>query len=365
MPHNKDAPAFALTEGRDEMQKRSSLGWLGRFWLAYKLRLRRRRFLLRALRKRRSLAIVQDHTSTIQPDDVICVVVVRNEAGRLPHFLDHYRRLGVGHFLFIDNASTDGSRDLLLGQSDISLWTTGASYKAARFGMDWVNWVLLRYGAGHWCLTVDADELLVFPSHDGRSLADLGTALEREGQTSFGALMVDLYPQGPVSDAVFASGDNPLETLTHFDAGPYRSTYKHDYQNLWVQGGVRDRAFFAHDPRRAPTMSKTPFVKWRRRYAYVSSTHSILPRPLNHVYSEPNVRRETGVLLHTKFLPEIMEKSSEERQRKEHFANSSLYNAYYDAVIGGPDLWTETSVRYEGWKQLCHLGLMTDVAREP
>ena len=52
--------------------------------------------------------------------------------------LDHHRKLGVRHFLIVDNASTDGTAQLL-DQPDISLWTTSASYKASRFGMDWLT----------------------------------------------------------------------------------------------------------------------------------------------------------------------------------------------------------------------------------
>jgi hypothetical protein len=76
-----------------------------------------------------------------------------------------------------------------------------------------------------------------------------------------------------------------------------------------VQGGVRARMFFGKDPRRAPTLNKTPLVRWDRRYAYVSSTHSLLPRRLNHVYDTTGGEKLSGILLHTKFLHTIVEKS--------------------------------------------------------
>ena len=37
-------------------------------------------------------------------------------------------------------------REYLLAQPDVSLWSTDASYKAARFGMDWINHLLRRHG---------------------------------------------------------------------------------------------------------------------------------------------------------------------------------------------------------------------------
>ncbi len=111
----------------------------------------RRILLARALRKRRELRRVTDRTSQIGKDGILCAMVVRNEAARLPWFLAHHRRLGVDHFLIIDNDSSDGSQALLREQSDVSLWSTGGSYRKSRFGLDWLNWVLMRHGNGHWC----------------------------------------------------------------------------------------------------------------------------------------------------------------------------------------------------------------------
>ena len=69
--------------------------------------------------------------------------------------------------------------------------------------------------------------------------------------------------------------------------------------------------------------------------------------------------RVSGVLLHTKFLPNIADKSAEELRRAQHFENSDLYKPYYNALIDDPDLWAPESVRYDGPAQLEALGLMT------
>ena len=71
--------------------------------------------------------------------------------------------------------------------------------------------------------------------------------------------------------------------------------------------------FLPTDPRRAPTLNKVPLVRWQRGFAYVNSTHAILPRRLNAVFDETGGEMISGVLLHTKFLPIIVEKSAEEQ----------------------------------------------------
>lgn len=332
---------------------------MARLWQDFRLRVRRRLLIARAIRKRRDLRGLALRTGAIRKDDILCVMVVRNEAVRLPQFLAHHRRLGVGHFLIIDNASTDGTVALLRDQADVSLWTTAAGYKASRFGLDWQNWLLLRYGRRHWCLTLDADELLVYPHWETRPLPALARWLDGQGVESFGALMLDMYPEGPLSAQDYVAGTDPLAVLRWFDSGNYGVQVQPRMRNLWIQGGVRARAFFAADPRRAPTLNKIPLVKWHWRYAYVNSTHTALPARLNAVFDETGGERTSGVLLHTKFLPTILDKSVEEKARRQHFADPARYQAYYDGLIADPVLRCPASREYTGWRQLEALGLMS------
>lgn len=327
-------------------------------WQAYRLRWKRRELIWRAIRAGRLLQPVADRTAMIRMGDVLAVVVLRNEMAHLPGFLAHYRRLGVAHVLAIDNGSTDGSSRLLADQPDVSLWRTDASYRDARFGVDWAGALLLRHGRGHWCVTVDADELLIYPFHDTRPLPDLAAHLNRVGQPGLGALMLELYPTGPLGTADAPEGAALWERLPWFDAGPYRAQRQMPRHNLWVQGGVRERAFFTNHPRRAPTLNKLPLMRWDWRQVYLNSTHSMLPPRLNRIYDGPGEPRLSAVLLHGKFLPGIVGKSLEELQRCQHFARPELYAGYHRAVAGGPILQDARSVRYRNWRQLVELGLM-------
>ncbi|MGA0539538.1 glycosyltransferase family 2 protein [Neotabrizicola sp. VNH66] len=328
-------------------------------WQAYRLRAERRKLIARAIRKRRELRAVADRSHAIRKGQILCAMTVRNEAVRLPYFLDHHRRLGVDHFLIVDNASTDGTADYLRDQRDVSLWSTAASYKKSRFGLDWVNWLLLRHGHGHWVLVLDADELLVYPHWETRPLPALTHWLDSQGAEAFPAMMLDLYPEGPLSAQEYRAGDDPLRILRWFDSGNYILQVQPRMRNLWIQGGVRARAFFADDPRRGPTLNKTPLVKWHWRHAWLNSTHTALPPRLNAVFDETGGERTSGVLLHTKFLHTIVEKSAEEKERREHFADPSRFGGYYDALIADPVLHCPTSRRYTGWRQLEALGLMS------
>ena len=117
--------------------------------------------------------------------------------------------------------------------------------------------------------------------------------------------------------------------------------------------------FFKQEPWRAPALNKTPLVKWSKGYAYVSSTHMILPRGLNLVYDEWGGEKASGVLLHTKFLDTFGAKAEEELARGQHYAGSQEYKAYAEGIAQHPDLWCKWSEKYINWRQLEILGLMS------
>ena len=328
-------------------------------WQSYRLRLQRKRWRIRAFRKRRELKRVADRTSQIRKNDLLLFSTQRNERIRLPYFLEYYRDLGIDHFLFVDNDSSDGSADYLAEQPDVSVWRTRASYKRSRFGVDWLNWLQRRYGHDHWCLVVDADEFLLYPFCDSRPLRALTDWLDASSIKSFGAMLLDMYPKGPIEAQPYQEGRNPLEIASWFDSGNYTIKRNKRFGNLWIQGGPRARTFFADEPAKAPALNKIPLVKWDRRYTYVSSTHMLLPRGLNLVYDEWGGEKASGVLLHTKFIDTFAAKAAEELKRNQHYAASVEYKAYAEALSDNPELWCKWSERYINWRQLEILGLMS------
>lgn len=325
-------------------------------WFDFRMIWKARRLLLRAVMKSRELTPLR--RGKWGRDAILLFCTLRNEAERIDWFLQHYRGLGVGHFLFVDNGSDDGTRESLLAQPDCSVWATRASYRQARFGMDWINALMLRHARGHWCVVADADELLIYPYWDTRPLPALTRWLERENHHALPAMMLDLYPKGRLGDQPFRAGQNPLDILHWFDPGNYMIRHKPLPDCLLIQGGPRARMFFARAPERAPTLTKLPLIRWQGGTAWLNATHSALPRAVNRVYARTGPEWISGVLLHTKFLPSIVAKSRIEKARREHFGNAQVFDSYYDALAEGPDLWCPASVRFQDWQQLEDLGLI-------
>ncbi|MBQ1202563.1 MAG: glycosyltransferase family 2 protein [Loktanella sp.] len=309
--------------------------------------------------KARELRVVQDRTGQIGRDAILLFCAFRNEDTRLPYFLEYYRNLGVDHFLMVDNGSKDGGPAYLAAQPDVSLWHTNHSYGAARFGVDWLTYLQGRYGHDHWALTVDVDEFFVYPFCDTRPIRALADWLDASEVRSFGAMLLDMYPKGPVSAQNYKRGEDPFRIARWFDSGNYTITRNPHLRNLWIQGGPRARMFFADKPKQAPALNKVPFVRWRRPYTYVSSTHMILPRGLNLVYDQQGGEKASGVLLHAKFLNTFIDRAAEEAARAEHYAAGREYRSYNSQLADDPDFWCAWSEQYLNWRQLEVLGLMS------
>ncbi|MGL4236152.1 glycosyltransferase family 2 protein [Tabrizicola sp.] len=325
----------------------------------YRLRVKRQYLLARAFRRRRQLRPVQDRTAALPAQPILLFSTMRNERIRLPYFLAYYRRLGIDHFLIVDNASDDGTREYLAEQPDVSVWTTDFSYKTSRFGMDWMMHLLRTHGHGRWCLTVDVDEFLVYPFCETRPLRALTDWLDSGETRSFSAMILDMYPKGAMHEYPYREGQNPFEIAQYFDSGNYQISRNPLYRNLWIQGGPRARLFFSDRPKQAPAMNKTPLVKWDRSFAYVSSTHMMLPRRLNLTYDDQGGERPSGCLLHAKFLDTFAAKAQEELARGQHYAESHEYRAYREGISRERDLWCNWSEKYVNWRQLEVLGLMS------
>lgn len=245
-----------------------------------------------ARKSARDLKPVQDRTAAIQAGDIIVFCVLRDDAGRIPSFLQYYRDLGVDHFIFIDNASSDRVQGVVAAMPDVSLWRTATNYAQSCSGAHWLNHLLRTHGVGHWCLTVDADELLVYPHVESRSLRELTEYLLMKGLPHLPCLVIDTYAEP--AESGLSSGIDPHEVSRLFDRSGY--IFKPAGRGCLVQGGSRARMLFPEDSDRAPALNKVPLVRWSRRSFYLNSTHQLAPRGLNSWMRNGSLR-VTGALL--------------------------------------------------------------------
>jgi O-antigen/teichoic acid export membrane protein len=323
---------------------------------------------------------------TAKPGRIRAFAKCRNERLRLPAFLDHYRHLGVDAFFIIDNDSSDGTTEFLADQSDVRLFRTAGRFSESRGGTDWLNGLLGEFGVGSWCVTVDIDELLVYPDSEHTTLRTLTEYLDRSGYEALSCLLLDLYPGGPLHESSYLQGGNLLTAAPYFDVGPYQRSPVDSCPGVLIRGGMRERIFYpAFRKRRliakiysgmcyqaalrmpflrempwivrarrhgySPCLTKVPLVRWDERSAYVYSNHFVSPKV---------VAPDTGVLLHFKFLQDFHARAIQEAQRAERYDGAFGYRLFAEKLDQNPAMtfMDDASARFEGTSQLVRLGLM-------
>lgn len=266
-----------------------------------------------------NLQLIGDLLPEKEETGVYVFCCVRNEIQRLPFFLEYYRNLGVEGFFFIDNNSSDGTTQLLQGEEDVALYHTKDSYAQSRCGVDWTNTLLHLHGEGHWCLTVDADELLVYPDCESLSLPSLAKYLESRGANALLSFMLDMYADSPIRQAGYQPGSPFLDTCPHFDATGYWTEGSDKTEDLVpTRGGPRHRLFWEGMNREKPTpfLRKIPLVLWSKDFDYEASTHLLAGAKFCEI---------TGSLLHFKLFADFAHRVVEEVKRGEHFAGAFQY----------------------------------------
>lgn len=287
----------------------------------------------------------------IQADDLIVVCCLRNERLRLPDFLRHHRALGIQRFIMVDNLSDDGSAEYLDQQNDVIRLIAAGRYSENACGISWTNAVTLELCPHNWVLTLDADELFVYPDYEQQNLRVLVDYLEKNQANALRAPMLDMYPPGALEDSDYDAGDSLLERFPWFDAGGYESANIAG-QSYIQRGGPRARVFWpANTDQPPPYMMKIPLYQWAAAAPYTMSTH---------LAREARFSEVSGVLLHFKFMRGFGAYAAQEVARGEHFEQARQYLVYHQQMQKQPDLQLRNadSERFENSQQLVRLGIM-------
>ncbi len=290
----------------------------------------------------------------IETADILCCVVVRNESLRLPYFLDYYREKGINKFLIIDNDSTDDTQSYLLTQPDVYLWHSTYSFNQANFGSVWFELLLRKYGVNHWCLTLDADEILYYPDCETKSIRQLCKELDRKNKKAFNAVLLDMYSDKAIKDTNYTKGENFLEVCPYFDKNFYHRKYEQagTYKNQTVYfGGVRERVFGTSGEY---YLSKVPLLKYSLERVLAGGQHFTN-------CSQAEIALESGCLLHFKYFSSFINYVQEEVVRKEHYGEAMQYAEYVKVISQNSNLSlydSYHSVKLQNSQQLVELGII-------
>lgn len=292
--------------------------------------------------------------------------MVRNETYLLPHFLAHYRALGVENFVFYDDGSTDGTVDLLAQEPDCTIMASDRAFRepmadGRSFQLHAKTAIPDSMGASRWMLVVDADEFLQLPPGYA-SLRPLYADLERWGYRCVLASMVDFYPER-LADRNQPREQSPFVTSPYFDIErPFLRSARNP-RPVKREKGVRARLFAMlqeRDPAACArltaefgyeitTLWKVPLIRTRSGVT-LESVHNVSVQPPMDVEL---------ALAHFKFGPDLDARIAGALLSRNYWGASMEYEFLKAAIdtLSTESLIFPGSARYEGPGSLHAAGL--------
>lgn len=256
--------------------------------------------------------------SDIKAGDVILVCLIKNERKRIEDFLAHYRKIGIRHFSFLDNASTDGTRQFLMRQPDTNVYLVTDNYTTIRREA-WLNRIFSYFGYEHWFVCVDSDELLAYPDCESVTIQEF---IATKKKKRIPAVMVDMYPNTDVLEHVNEDQDT-YERFSYFDTDTY---YKiSDYKYEAVYGGPRKRVFSSGQNGFNCRLTKYPIFYYEKG-DFQGCSHYQFPFKKNYS-SEFSI-----ALLHYKFFQTDIEKYKERAKNGNYSSESLEYKTYVSKI---------------------------------
>lgn len=271
----------------------------------------------------------EDRLNAARTAEVAVVACMRNEMFMLPQFLAHYRKLGVGSFLIVDNCSDDGTLEYLLEQPDVALFSVDTDYNLSRYGVAWQQAMMAAFRVGKWSLVADADELLIWQENQTQTLPDLLKTDAFQGVDAARIFMLDMYPQGSLTQATFET--DPFAEAGFVDHDPFLANWtgRGPFSNMptWTSAlrhrliaGSRTDLFVAQK------IALLRYQPWMRVSAGL------------HFLTDVQLSPRELIFAHFKYNADFRRKAQAEVARGQHFNDAEEYRKYLALMSEGRDV---------------------------
>lgn len=277
-----------------------------------------------------------DRLEAARTAPVAVVATMRNEMFMLPHFLAHYRHLGVDSFVIADNCSSDGTLEYLAEQPDVTLFSVDTDYRHSHYGVAWQQALMANIRPNRWSLVADADELLTWQYPQDQTLPDLLASPGLAKADAVRIFMLDLYPRGPLAGATYQSGSPFAEAgftdrdpllLDSFGRGPYSNapTWTSAVRHRLIPGS-RNELFVAQ---KIALLKYTPFLRLSDGLHYIAGAR-LADREL--------------FFGHFKYNADFHRKARTEVARRQHFNDAEEYAKYLALASEGRDVMFDPDI---------------------
>lgn len=272
----------------------------------------------------------------VNAEPLAVVACMRNEMFMLPHFLTHYRKLGVRAFLVIDNRSDDGTLEHLLAQPDVAVFSVDTDYRLSQYGVAWQMAVVANLRVNRWSLMADADELLVYRGWKRKALPKLLRKPALRDADAVRLRMLDMYPRGPLRAATFAKG-GPFAEADHVDARPF-------LRDTVSRGPFSNAETLTSALRHRLLPGARPDIFVAQKFALLKYRPWMRVSAGLHYLAEAKLADQEMLFAHFKYNAHFRAKAVEEVARGQHFNDAEEYRKYLDLMAEGREVIFDPAV---------------------
>lgn len=292
-------------------------------------------------------------------DDVVVVAVIKQAGYYLDVFFDHYRALGVKHFVFVDNGSTDGTLERI--KSEPGTIILESNLKISKYEVEFRRHAAQTFARNHWVLFADQDELFDFEGSAVLGVSGLARYMQANGYTALMAQMLDLFPDASIQSYAKATFQTVADDFQFYDLTEIIRYDYHDYDAIewsyfmktnettnddlkFMFGGVRKK-FFSD----MCCLTKHPLV-------FIDDV--TWPNPHPHTAAHVKVADFSALLKHYKFTNEPFARDLQ--TIREGTVMHGADKLRIDVVRNAPDIsfHTESALGWDGIEPLYRQGFL-------
>jgi len=264
---------------------------------------------------------------------VVCLL--KNAEKNIKSFMNHYMKLGARHFFFIDNNSTDCTKEKLMAYPNVTVYHTNLEHK--KYESEIRKVIIEHHCRNKWCLYADDDELFDFPYSDMMTMSQFLQYLNLHGYTSVLGYMVDMFADTSrnIKDITI---EDLVQTYSYCDIsdiekekyfGPFQCFCNYnkmpdmEFENYF--GGIREKIF---------NFSTTRLLLTKHSLIYVDRNVDALTHP--HFSNKVKVADVNSIVKHYKFTSNLGAKVAERLHDKSFsYFSEQQYKAYHEVLKTG------------------------------
>ncbi len=271
----------------------------------------------------------------LEKNELAVVCLLKDGMDYLEEFLEHYNGLGVKHFVFIDDDSTDGTVEFLRGKANVTVYQVNLK-PSMMYESEIRRAIIQSLFDNCWCLCVDVDELFDYPFSDRISLTQFLDYLNKNEYTAVVSYMLDMFSKNSrVLDMNYTN--RLVDKYCYYDISQVKKEkyFKHNinfcnYNILsdkgmkYYYGGIR-RKLFGKLVINRKEIARYLLIK----HPLIFIDRKIEPISNPHFCNKAHVADVNGLLKHYKFTDAFIDKLNADRDysffgRMEHEEYSKI-----------------------------------------